>query len=52
MEESLKKSLSQLVLLHKRDYYAPELSAVFSEPNGESRPVSLTLTCDKNGNVR
>lgn len=27
-------------------------SAVFSGPNGESRPVSLSLTCDKNGNVR
>lgn len=27
-------------------------SAVFSGPNGESRPVSLSLVCDKNGNVR
>lgn len=25
--------------------------AVFTGPNGETRNVSLTLTCDKNGNV-
>lgn len=25
--------------------------AVFSGPNGEERPVSLKLTCDRNGNV-
>lgn len=26
--------------------------AVFSGPNGEERPVSLSLTCDRNGNVK
>lgn len=25
--------------------------ATFTGPNGESRTVSLTLTCDKNGNI-